>query len=149
VGAGMRNIPNRVPIQTRPPIVAKRSRYGDWEMDLIQSANDKEFIVTLIERRTRYLLMAKLGNGKNAECVAQAVIKLLFPYKKNVLSPTTDNGGEFAKHTYICSQLPTVVYFADPYSSWQKGTVENTNKLIRQYIPKGCNFNTLSNNDIY
>lgn len=64
-------------------------------------------------------------------------IRLLFPYKKNVLTITTDNGSEFACHKKIAKALGTTVYFADSYASWHKGAIENENKLIRQYIPKG------------
>jgi IS30 family transposase len=63
-------------------------------------------------------------------------VDLLLPYKDHVHSITTDNGMEFAKHEYIAKRLTTSVYFADPYSSWQKGAIENMNKLIRQYLPK-------------
>ena len=68
------------------------------------------------------------------------VRKLLLPYRKHIKTITTDNGPEFAAHKLITEYLGAVAYFADPYASWQKGTVENTNKLIRQYIPKKANF---------
>ena len=115
-------------------------------MDLIQ--NGKDFILTIIERKTRYLIMERLTRGNNAEEVAKTVIRLLKPLKKHVKSITTDNGGEFAKHKLISKKLHTSVYFTDLYSSWQKGTVENTNKLIRQYIPKTMNINQLSYNKL-
>ena len=81
------------------------------------------------------------GGRKNGHQTAEAL-------KKHVKSITTDNGGEFAKHKLISKKLHTSVYFTDPYSSWQKGTVENTNKLIRQYIPKTMNINQLSYNKL-
>jgi IS30 family transposase len=105
-------------------------------MDLIQGANAKQYILTVVERSTRFLIMKRLENGKAAEEVAKAVVDLLLPYKNQVHSITTDNGMEFAKHEYICRRLATTVYFSDPYSSWQKGAIENCNKLIRQYLPK-------------
>jgi IS30 family transposase len=74
---------------------------------------------------------------------------LLLPYKACVHSITTDNGSEFAKHEYIAKRLQTTIYFTDPYSSWQKGCIENTNKLIRQYIPKKTNFAELTDELIY
>lgn len=129
IGAGVRNIPDRGSIRERPPEVEKREEFGHFEMDLIQ--NGKDFILTIIERKTGFLIMERLTRGKNAEVVAKTVIRLLKPLKKHVKSITTDNGGEFAKHKLIAKKLHTSVYFTDPYSSWQKGTVENTNKLIR------------------
>lgn len=144
--AGAGCIPDRVSIHQRPQAVEKREEFGHFEMDLIQ--NGKDFILTIVERKTRFLLMERLLNGKNASDVAKVVIKLLRPYKKHVKSLTTDNGKEFAMHILIAKELRTIVYFTDPYSSRQKGTVENTNKLIRQYIPKTMNIKDLSYNKL-
>lgn len=146
VGAGVAHIPDRVSIHQRPAEVQERKEFGHFEMDLIQ--NGKEFILTIIERKTRFLLMERLPNGKNADDVANAAIRLLKPFKKHVLSITTDNGGEFAKHKLISKVLKAPVFFTDPYSSWQKGSVENTNKLIRQYIPKSMDIKQLSHNKL-
>lgn len=88
--------------------------------------------------------MARLPHGKNPEKVVDMVIKLLLPYRRNMLTITTDNGSEFACHKKIAKALTTTVYFADSYASWQKGTIENENKLIRQYIPKGTDFRELT-----
>lgn len=97
------------------------------------------------------VLMEKLPGGKRPEPLAKAVIRLLFPYRKTIRSITTDNGSEFCAHKLISkawaqkgTKNPNLVFFADSYSSWQKGAVENANKLIRQYIPKGTDFSTLS-----
>jgi IS30 family transposase len=136
-------IPDRVSIHNRPCAVDFRERFGDWEMDLIQGRNNT-FILTMIERKTRYLEMMRLPNGRRSAGVAKAVKDMLLPYRNKVLTITTDNGSEFSKHKDIAKSLNAKVYFTDPYSSWQKGTIENTNKLIRQYIPKRINFNTLS-----
>ncbi|MBP5503309.1 MAG: IS30 family transposase, partial [Bacteroidales bacterium] len=87
-----------------------------------------------------FLLMMKLKFGKNATETAKAVVKLLLPYKNLVKTITTDNGSEFACHELITKKIGAKVYFADPYSSWQKGAIEHANKLIRQYIPKGSSF---------
>ena len=122
--AGVKNIANRVSIHQRPKEVEDRQEIGHWEMDLIQ--NDKDFIVTLVERKSRYLLMEKLPNGKQADDVAKTVCKLLKPHKKLVKTITTDNGSEFAKYQEIAKQLNTKIYFTDPYSSWQKGTLLRT-----------------------
>ena len=146
MGAGVAHIPDRVSIHQRPVEVEGRREFGHFEMDLIQ--NGKDFILTITERMSRFLLMEKLPNGKNADDVANAAIRLLKPHKKHLKSITTDNGGEFAKHKLISKKLKIPVFFTDPYSSWQKGTVENTNKLIRQYIPKSMNIRYLSRNKL-
>ena len=143
----VRNIPGRTSIHDRPA-EADGKRFGDWEMDLIIGKGQKSAILTLCERSKNYLLMAKLPHGKNPEKVADMAIRLLFPYRKNVLTITTDNGSEFACHKKIAKALGTTVYFADSYASWQKGAIENESKLIRQYIPKGTDFKELSENFI-
>jgi len=139
VGAGVAHIPNRVSIDDRPPQIAERQEFGHWEMDLIQGTG-KSYFLSLIERKTRYLILKKLDKGKNANDVEKAVFAALFPYKKQVFSITTDNGGEFANHLNLCKKLNITVYFTNPYSAWQKGSIENANKLVRQYFPKGTNF---------
>ena len=141
------NIPNRSSIHERP-VEANGKRFGDWEMDLIIGKGQKSAIVTLCERSCNYLLMAKVPEGKKPESVTQTVISLLLPYKKNVLSITTDNGTEFRLHEKITKALGARIYFADSYASWQKGAIENMNKLVRQYLPKGTDFNSINNKDI-
>ena len=142
------NIPDRVSIHERPA-AADGKRFGDWEMDLIMGKGQKSAILTLCERSRNYLIMERLPYVKNPEKVAETVIRLLWPYRKNVLTITTDNGGEFCRHRTIADSLKTRVYFADSYASWQKGAIENTNKLIRQYIPKGTDFRELSDEFIH
>ena len=95
--------------------------------------------------------MERLPEGKRPEPLAKVVIRLLFPYRNTVRTITTDNGSEFCAHKLISKNLapkdvkdPNIVFFADSYSSWQKGAIENANKLIRQYIPKGTDFSTLT-----
>ena len=141
------NIRNRVSIHERPS-EADGKRFGDWEMDLIVDKHQNG-ILTMIERSTVFLLMAKLKHGKMAKGVAQTVWRLLLPYKGELLHTiTTDNGSEFAAHEWITKQLGVPVYFTDSYASWQKGAVENTNKLIRQYIPKGMDISTVTDKRI-
>lgn len=142
------NIPDRVSIHDRPG-EADGKRFGDWEMDLILGKCQKSAILTLCERSRNYLIMERLPYVKNPDKVAEAVIRLLWPYRKNVLTITTDNGVEFRRHRTIAESLKTTVYFADSYASWQKGTIENTNKLIRQYIPKGTDFRELTDEFIH
>lgn len=146
----VKNIPGRVSIHDRPA-EADGTRFGDWEMDTIVGKDGKGAIVTLTERSTNMLLMERLPQGKRPEPLAQVVIRLLFPYRQTIHSITTDNGSEFCAHQLISKALspkgsknPNLVFFADSYSSWQKGAIENANKLIRQYIPKGTDFSTLT-----
>lgn len=117
-------------------------------MDLIIGSGRHDAILTLIERSTNFSILRKLPLGKNPEGVVSAVIDELFLYKKNVLTITTDNGLEFMRHDLVERALGTKVYYTDPYSSWQKGAIENANKLIRQYIPKGADFSEYGDRDI-
>lgn len=135
VGGKRGPIPNRIPIGERPP-EADGTRFGDFEMDTIVGKQNHGAIVTITERSTNMLFMRKLTKGKNAKELARTVVHLLAPFKGHIKSITTDNGPEFACHEAIAKALDTTVYFADPYSSWQKGAIENANGLIRQYIPK-------------
>lgn len=146
----VKNIPERVSIHQRPS-EADGTRFGDWEMDTIVGKDGKGAIVTLTERSTNMVLMERLPQGKHPEPLAKAVIRLLFPYRKTIRTITTDNGSEFCAHQLISMALspkgtknPNLIFFADSYSSWQKGAIENANKLIRQYIPKGTDFSTLT-----
>lgn len=147
-GTKVRNIPGRVSIHDRPAEADGR-RFGDWEMDLIVGKGQKSEILTMCERSTGYMMMTRLVQGRKPEGVADAVIDLLWPYRRNVLTITTDNGSEFMMHSKIEKALGTTVYYADSYSAWQKGAIENTNKLIRQYIPKGTDFRDISDEYIH
>ena len=141
------NIKNRVSIHERPP-EADGTRFGDWEMDLIVD-KDQNAILTLVERSSDRFLMEKLKHGKQAMPLAKVVWRLLLPYKGEGLKTiTTDNGSEFAAHEWLSKKLGVPVYFTDSYSSWQKGNIENTNKLIRQYIPKGTDISTVADKRI-
>ena len=141
------NIRSRVSIHERPA-EADGKRFGDWEMDLIVD-RDSNAILTLTERSTNFLLMEKLRHGKKAKPLARAVWRLLLPYKGEALkSITTDNGSEFAGHEWITEKLHVPVFFADSYCAWQKGAIENGNKLVRQYIPKGTDISTVTDGKI-
>jgi IS30 family transposase len=136
-------IKNRIFIDQRPEVINNRQRYGDWEIDTIVGKNHKGAIVTLVERKSAFTLMAKL-NGRNASELARTVVNLMAPYKERVLSITSDNGSEFTEHQQIAKKLEAAFYFAHPYSSWERGLNENTNKLIRQYIPKKSSFTDIN-----
>jgi transposase, IS30 family len=133
-------IKNKVSIDLRPVIVDKKERCGDWEADTIIGENGKGAILTITERKTDFLLMKKMKDGKQAMSLAKAVIRMLFAYRNNVYTITSDNGPEFAEHELIAKKLKAGFYFAHPYSSWERGLNEYTNKLIRQYVVKGTNF---------
>ena len=142
------SIKDRVSIDERPAVVDERSRFGDWEMDTINGKGGKGAIVTMVERSSKKLLMAKSPKGKNAKAISRLVVQLLRPFERFVLSITTDNGTEFADHKYIAKMLHTKVFFTYPYSSWEKGLIENTNKPVRQYIPNGTDFSSISDDYI-
>ena len=146
------NIANRTSIHERPA-EADGKRFGDWEMDTIVDSFGHA-ILTLTERSTNFILMEKLKEGRKAMPTAMAVARLLFPYRDTVRTITTDNGCEFAAHLEIMRRFSlsgrdrVIVYFADSYCSWQKGAIENANKLIRKYIPKKSNFDDFSDGRI-
>ena len=146
------NIANRTSIHDRPK-EADGTRFGDWEMDTIVDSYGHA-IVTLTERSTNFILMERLKCGRKAVPTAKVVARLLFPYREFVHTITTDNGCEFAAHLEITRMLSRggrergKVYFADSYCSWQKGAIENANKLIRKYIPKKANFDDFSDSKI-
>ena len=141
-------IKNRESIDKRPDIVDTKQRFGDWEIDTIVGANNKGAIVTMVERKTAFMMMEKLRYGKNAKELTKVVTRLLFAYINHVHTITGDNGTEFADHQRIAKMLKTKFFFTHPYSAWEKGLIENTNKLIRQYIPKKTNFDSLNEQQI-
>ena len=140
-------INDRVSIHKRPSVVEDRSRIGDWEVDTIIGQNHKQAIVTIVERRTGLLRMQRVTK-KSAGLVADAIITLLTPIRRNVMTITSDNGKEFAEHIKIKETLCSMFYFADTFASWQRGTNENTNGLIREYLPKGCDFRQVSDEQV-
>ncbi|ATA74167.1 IS30 family transposase [Capnocytophaga sp. H2931] len=140
-------IKNRKPIRLRPEIVLTNEEFGHFEVDLIVGAEHKGAILTIVERKTKFLIMRKLS-GKNAKSLAKAMIYALLPYKDYVKTITSDNGLEFSEHEYISKKLSCDFYFANPYCSWERGLSENTNKLVRQYIPKGTYFERISKEKI-
>lgn len=140
-------IPNRLSIEDRPAIVETRSRIGDWEADTVIGKNHRQAIVSIVERKSGFTLIHKVER-KTALAVSLAMIGLLKPHRKKVHTITSDNGREFAEHEEIASGLKADFYFAHPYSSWERGTNENTNGLIRQYFPKNRDFTTITQQEI-
>jgi IS30 family transposase len=110
------SIPNQVSIDLRPAVVAERARFGDWEADLVIGAGQKQALVTINERTSRYSLIAHVP-FKTAELVSEAMIAMLKPFSMCVHTLTTDNGREFAQHERIAATLDADFFFAHPYSS--------------------------------
>jgi len=132
------SIPNRLPIWQRPKGATNRSRYGHWEGDTVVSGKYTRSTTSLVvatERKTRYLA-ARLIPNLAGETFSAAMNGMLAG--KRVASLTLDNGVENHAHHRITEQTGATVFFCDPYSSWQKGSVEHANKLLRGYLPKGC-----------
>ena len=140
-------IHNQVSIDLRPAIVAERARFGDWEGDLVIGAGQKQALVTLNERTSRYSLIAHVP-VKTARVVSEAMISLLTPFAACVHTLTTDNGKEFAQHERVAETLDAEFFFAHPYSSWERGANENMNGLIRQFFPKKMRFDLITRKDI-
>lgn len=138
---------NRVSIDERPAIVDERKRVGDWEMDLIIGRLGGAVLMTAVERKTRFTVIA-LALNKTAEAVKDAILGALSPLAAQVETLTYDNGKEFALHEVIAEQLNAAGYFAHPYHSWERGLNENTNGLIRQYAPKGSSFDDMTSESI-
>ncbi|MEX6625290.1 IS30 family transposase [Tenacibaculum salmonis] len=146
-GGGSKII-NQVSIDNRPKHIELRDEVGHWEGDLIIGKDHKSAIGTIVERKTRFTLIIKLKSKKAMEVANQfsKILNKLNPiYKKSM---TYDNGIEMARHQKITQKTGMKIYFAHPYSSWERGTNENTNGLIRRYLPKGTNFNEISQNQL-
>jgi len=138
---------NRVSIDERPGIVDTRQRLGDWEVDTIIGKGHRQAIVSLTERKSRLALLRKVER-KTAQAVSDAVIELLETLPVQTHTITADNGKEFADHERIARDLCAKVFFAHPYSSWERAANENMNGLIRQYFPKKHNFATITETEI-
>jgi len=140
-------IKNRVSIDERPEIVAQKTRIGDWEGDTVIGKNHKGGLVTLAERKSRYLLAGHI-RSKHAVGVTAVTTRLLTPYKDKCHTITFDNGKEFAEHEKIAAELKADIYFANPYHSWERGLNENSNGLLRQYFPKGIELTNITEEQV-
>lgn len=140
-------IKNRVDISSRPEIVDRKERFGDWEIDTMIGANHKGALLTINERVSGVVLIRKL-NGRNAEDLTKKCIEALMPFKGLIHTITGDNGKEFAMHEKIAEALNIKFYFARPYHSWERGANENLNGLIRQFFPKGVDLRNITDQQV-
>jgi IS30 family transposase len=145
--AGRGCIPNRVDISERPKRVESKSRYGDWEGDLVIGVKHQGALLTHVERRSKFTLIGKL-DGKDSLGVLNETLGRFNTIQRFIKTITYDNGKEFARHQELSKCLDTGVYFARPYHSWERGLNEHTNGLIRQYFPKSTNFLLISEDEI-
>ena len=151
-GAGRKErktkIPGRIPIDMRPGSVEKRLHFGHWEGDRLVSRKSRATLNSLVERKSRLLYLTKL-EGKTAEATCKAIIKRLknLPEKARE-TLTLDNGTENTMHREVTAAIGIKCFFAHPYASWGRGTNENTNGLVRWYLPKGTDFSTITDQQI-
>ena len=137
-------IPDMVSIHVRPPEVDDRVMPGHWEGDFIKGAGNKSSVGVLVERTSRLVLLAKMDDATAASALADFSAKLssiAAPLRKSF---TYDQGREMSRHAELTAQTGVKVYFCDPHSPWQRGTCENTNGLLRQYLPKGTDLSVFS-----
>ena len=140
-------IPNRRPLSERPAHIEGRKQVGHWECDTVIGANHKQAIVTVVERKSGFAVMAKVSN-KTADLVGSAIIDALTPFEARVKTLTYDNGKEFCGHAKIDAALGSTGYFARPFASWERGSNENFNGLLRQYVPKKRQMTSITEEEI-
>ena len=141
-------IPDMVSIHVRPPEVDDRVMPGHWEGDFIKGAGNKSSVGVLVERTSRLVLLAKMQDATAASALAGFSAKLnsiAAPLRRSL---TYDQGKELSKHKELSARTGVAVYFCDPHSPWQRGTCENTNGLLRQYLPKGTDLGSFSQDDL-
>lgn len=137
-------IKDQVSIDLRPKHIQQRQEVGHWEGDLMIGVGQKSAIATLVERKTRYTIVMKIKDRKSKTVTKEFASSLNNLNKIFRKSMTYDNGVEMANHKWLANQTGINIYFAHPYSSWERGTNENTNGLIRRFFPKGTDFNKIS-----
>lgn len=137
-------IKDQVSIEQRPEHIENRKEIGHWEGDLVIGKGQKSAIGTIVERTSRYTCIVKLKNRKSNTVTKQFVKEFKNFDSQLTKSMTYDNGVEMAQHKKFTQQTGVIVYFAHPYASWERGTNENTNGLIRRFFPKGTDFNKVT-----
>jgi IS30 family transposase len=141
-------IPDMVSIHVRPPEVQDRVMPGHWEGDFIKGAGNKSAVGVLVERTSRLVLLAKMEDATAASALAGFSAKLNSIIEPMRQSLTYDQGKELSRHKELTAQTGVKVYFCDPHSPWQRGTCENTNGLLRQYMPKGTDLSLFSQDEL-
>ncbi len=138
---------NSISIEERPADIETRRQFGHWEGDTIVSNKSTGSLSCLVERKSRLLILTKVKR-RTADVVANAIIKRLGAFPEHARRTLTlDNGGENAAHEKLTTSLNLKCFFAHPYAAWQRGTNENTNRLLRQYFPKGTELSGYSQSD--
>lgn len=141
-------IPDMVSIHDRPPEIDERLIPGHWEGDLIKGAYNRSAVGTLVERTTLFTVLSKMENA-SAEAALSGFSHVLNRIEAQTrLSMTYDQGREMASHLQLTAATGVKVYFADPHSPWQRGINENTNGLLRQYLPKGTDLSTFTQGEL-
>ena len=140
-------IPHRRPLSDRPSHIEARKQVGHWECDTVIGANHKGAIVTMVERKSGFGVIVKVAH-KTSDLVSRAIVERLQPFANRVKTLTYDNGKEFAAHIQIDQALNSTGYFARPFASWERGSNENFNGLLRQYVPKKRSMNTVDEEEI-
>ncbi|MDP2642798.1 MAG: IS30 family transposase [Candidatus Peregrinibacteria bacterium] len=135
-------------IDTRPKIVEKRARIGDWEGDTVRGGDKKSALLTHVDRKSGYLLANRLERALAEKVRTTTIAEFSKLSKKKLCTITYDNGSEFSEHETTGIWLKTAIYFAYPYHSWERGTNENTNGLLRQFFPKGTDFTKITDFDL-
>ena len=142
-GKGLGSIRDTISISERPPEAADRAIPGHWEGDLIQGSKNS-YIVTLVERHSRFVMLARIRDNKTITVIS-ALIKQARELPAELYKTLTwDRGAEMTNHTRFTVATDIQVYFCDPQSPWQRGSNENTNRLLRQYFPKGTDLSVHS-----
>lgn len=134
-------------IRDRPAIVEARKDIGHWEADTLRPGKGLSALLCLVERKSRYIRLSLLKTG-HAKPLALRLIERLKDVQAHVRSLTADRGSEFSWYWLIEDELQAPMYFCDPYCAWQRGTVENTNGLLRQYFPRKRDFSTITEKEV-
>lgn len=144
---GVGKIPDAISISKRPASVEDRAVPGHWEGDLIEGSN-RTFIATLVERHSRYIMLAKVKSKKTVDVISALIKQSKKMPAELYQSLTWDRGGELTNHKEFTLATDIKVYFCDPYCPWQRGSNENSNRLLRQYFPKGTDLSQYSQREL-
>ncbi len=145
-GKRRRVFEGRVSISERPKVVEDKVRFGDWESDTMEGGKSLGGIATHVERKSRFLVVGKLIDKRSSTFMDASIKAFKHIDKRLIKTFTTDNGSEFAEFKTLEKETKSKIYFAEPYSPWQRGLNENTNGLLRRNFPKGCNFHKIDDN---